>query len=154
MTPRVRRSNPDLIDLSDPVVLDKFISDSVVGSEQMYSGYTEHMVEGGANCISGVDALKTLQRVEDHVVALASRCTHFCPHISSVPFSKPHLWVPAWGAVTCLVCASDWEDAHPANGLCDLCLSPSNMFTEMNVQMGPGILVFHLGDCCIEKFTN
>lgn len=154
MSPRVRRSNPDRLDLSDPAAQSKFISDSFAGSEEIYNGYTEQMLESGVSLVAGPEAFKTLKKVEDYLYELSNKCINFCPHISSLPFPRPHFWVPAWKVVTCLTCAPEWEKDHQANELCDLCLLPSTEFIEMNIQMGPGVLVFHLGDCCIGKFIN
>ncbi len=152
MEPRTRKSPPELLDLSDSAIVEKYEKDSQAGMDLVYANHLELILNSEANALSGSDAIKLLQKTEHYVLELAGKCTSFCPHISQLPFSKPHFWVPAFKAVICGVCVPEWRESCDLDNDCDLCGSAQIDFMEMNIQMGTGVLVFHLGRCCVDKF--
>ncbi|NBR35846.1 MAG: hypothetical protein EBT80_00395 [Chitinophagales bacterium] len=151
--PRFRRSDPVEMDLSDSEELDKFLGEAAAGSQHMFENYTSQGQRIGLESVGGVVALEIMQRVERDLVELVSRCVRFCPHVSSLPYSRPHLILPGLGVITCLDCAKDHiAAADPDDSSCDLCGVEAGTFYELNLQMGPGVLAVNLGDCCISKF--
>lgn len=151
--PRFRRSVPSEVNLSDQVILDRFMSEAAIGARRMFEDYTSKGQRIGLESVDGVAARDIVSRVEDDLVRLIDRCVKFCPHIDSVPFPRPHLILPALGVITCLVCADGHlAQVDPDASDCDLCGVDAKTFYELNLQMGPGVLAVNLGECCISRF--
>ena len=152
--PRVRRSVPVVLDLSDSEVMDKFVSEDVVGGDEMFDHYTSHASDIGMTSIAGAEAWDQLSRSSEYINQLAGRCDVFCPHIGSLPYSRPHFLLPTIRVVTCVECAPEWFASSKDDSRCDCCGMFAQEFYEINIQQGPGILAFNVGDCCMGKFVT
>jgi len=152
--PRVRRSVPVVLDLSDSEVRDKFVSEAVVGGNEMFDRYTSHASDLGMKSIDGVEAWDQFARSSEYISELSGRCVILCPHVDVLPYSRPHFLLPSVKAVTCVDCSPDWfAVVDPDDKTCDCCGVFTEDFYEINIQQGPGILAFMVGDCCMRKFV-
>lgn len=152
--PRVRRSVPVVLDLSEPAVLDKFVSESVASSNELFDRYTSHASDIGMKSIDGDEAWEQFGRSSEYIRELSGRCDVFCPHISSLPYSRPHFLLPSVKAVSCIECVSEWfASISKDDSRCDCCGMFAQEFYEINIQQGPGILAFNVSDCCVKKFV-
>jgi hypothetical protein len=150
---RFRVREPDHIDFSDDVLLDKFMSEAAVGAQRLFDDYLSRGFEIGLESVEGDVAREICLRLGDVLDELERRCVNFCPHIDSLPFSRPHVILPAYRSVACLVCAPDhMRQVDPNSSACDLCGLDTKIFYELNLQMGPGVLAMNCGECCISLF--
>lgn len=151
--PRFRRSEPVPVNLSDQVILDRFMSEAALGSQHMFENYTSRGQRIGLESVDGEEARSVVERTEGDLASLIDRCDRYCPHIDTIPYSRPHLILPGLRVITCLACADDHiKNADPNDSDCDLCGLESRTFFELNLQLGPGVLAVNLGDCCIDRF--
>lgn len=154
MGPRRRFSRPVDMDLSDSLVVDKFIEDSAVASKLMFDAYVQPLLDStGAEVSISFDSFLVIENLKSEILDFSLRCDTFCPHISSLPCAIAHFILPAINVTTCVDCSLEWfASMDPDDKSCDACGRESVWFNEFNIQVGPGVLALNVGDCCIHRY--
>jgi len=155
MRPRWRKAAPVELDLSDDAVLKKFVTEAVERQNEFRVNHVRGGLDAGFNLVENDEARDVYMRQETNISLLLDECKNYCPHIDTVPFPRPHLFIPAVNVTTCLVCADDFlalldSDDH----CCDLCGKESvGELTQVRFGFGPGLMIVWLGPCCVRDFS-
>jgi len=154
MRPRWRKAAPVELDLSDDSVFEKFVAEATEHTEKFRVNHVRDGLDAGFNLVEGNEALDVYMRQEGNFLLLQGECNNYCPHVDTIPFSRPHLLIPAVNVTTCLVCADDFLGLLESNDhCCDLCGKESvGELTQVRFQAGPGLMIVWLGPCCVRDF--